>query len=172
MQIDVRPGDDGWREVEPLMAAVYPPEILATIVWRDVTWAEADHWVLVREEERLIATVGVYWRNGLHDGSPVRLGGIGGVATHPAHRARGHASAALQRAQQLFGEAHIDFGLLCCEPETIAFYAARSWQVFGGELFVEQPGGRQRFTVITPMVRAARRAAPTAGAIDLCGLPW
>jgi hypothetical protein len=52
MRIEVRPGDDSWRDIQPLFALVYPPEVLAGLVWRDVTWANADSRVLMYEVRR------------------------------------------------------------------------------------------------------------------------
>jgi aminoglycoside 2'-N-acetyltransferase I len=172
LRIEVRPGDDSWRDIQPLFALVYPPEILAGLVWRDVTWANADSRVLVYEGERLVSAVGLYRREGRHDGMPVRLGGVGGVMTLPKHRRHGFASAGMHHARRLFAEARIDFGLLFCEPKNIAFYGQRGWSVFPEPVVVEQPARRGPFTLMTAMVLGLARATPTAGMIDLCGLPW
>ncbi len=172
MRLEVRSGDDGWREVAPLMGVVYPPEVLATIVWREVTWAHAHHWVLLHDQGRLVSAAGMYLREALHDGMATRIGGIGGVMTHPQHRARGHATSALSHAETLFGHLGVDFSLLFCEPKNIPFYAGLGWRVFHGEVIVEQPGGRGPFTVTAAMVRAVLQRAPSDGIIDLCGLPW
>jgi aminoglycoside 2'-N-acetyltransferase I len=170
--LKVQPGDVGWQEIQPLSALVYPPEVLATIVWRDVTWALAERWVLAYDEKQLVSAVGLYPRNGLHDGSKVRIGGIGGVMTDPAHRARGFATAALGCAQALFREIGTDFSLLFSEPKNFAFYTGLGWRVFADDVMVDQPGGRGPFTVTTAMVRDIGKPAPLGGTIDLCGLPW
>ncbi|HZB93510.1 MAG TPA: GNAT family N-acetyltransferase [Stellaceae bacterium] len=172
MRLHVQPGRDAWKEVEPLAALVYPPEVLATIVWRDVTWAHADQWVLVYDQERLVSTAGMHLRKGLQDGASVRIGGIGEVMTHPEHRRRGYATAALRHAEKLFRDCGTDFNLLFCEPKNIAFYSGLGWHAFPGDVIVEQPGGRVLFTVTRAMVQAARKSAPSRGTIDLCGLPW
>jgi aminoglycoside 2'-N-acetyltransferase I len=172
MRVKLRGGDESWAIAEPLMELVYPPDIMATIVWRDVTWAHADERVLVYDEERLVSHAGLYLRQGLHGGSAVRIGGIGGVMTHPAYRARGFASAALRRADDSFRAHGVDFTLLFCEPKNFAFYGGLGWQVFSGIVTVEQPDGRGPFRVMAAMVRAARKPAPAGGTINLCGLPW
>jgi aminoglycoside 2'-N-acetyltransferase I len=172
MRVELRGGDETWAIAEPLMELVYPPDIMATIVWRDVTWAHAAERVLVCDEERLVSHAGLYLRHGLHDGSAVRIGGIGGVVTHPAYRARGFASAALHRAEDAFRAHGVDFTLLFCEPKNFAFYGSLGWRVFPGEVIVEQPGGRGPFTIMSAMVRDLRKPAPAGGMIDLCGLPW
>jgi aminoglycoside 2'-N-acetyltransferase I len=171
--VAVRPREEGWQEVRPLAALVYPPAVLATIVWRDVKWAEADYWVLVRDRDRrLLSAVGMYLRNGRHDEAAVRLGGIGGVMTHPDHRGRGHASAALRHADALFREHGVDFGLLVCEAKCVAFYGRLDWRVFPGAVIVEQPRWRGPFMIMSALVKAVNQPAPTRGTIDLCGLPW
>jgi aminoglycoside 2'-N-acetyltransferase I len=172
MRIELRPRSEGWKEVEPLFALVYPPHVLATIVWRDVTWAHADQWVLVYEEGPPVSATGMYLRNGLHDGVPAVIGGIGGVMTHPEFRGHGYASAALGHADAQFHSMGIEFSLLFCEPKNFPFYARLGWRVFAGDVIVEQPTGRGPFTVTTPMVQAVGKPAPLAGTIDLCGLPW
>ena len=172
MRVELRGGDETWAIAEPLMELVYPPEIMATMVWRDVTWAHADERVLVHDEERLVSHAGLYLRQGLHDGSAVRIGGIGGVMTHPAYRTRGFASAALRRAEESFRAHGVDFALLFCEPKNFAFYGGLGWRVFPGMVIVEQPNGRGPFTIMTTMVRDVSTPAPSVGTIDLCGLPW
>jgi aminoglycoside 2'-N-acetyltransferase I len=172
MRVELSGGDQSWAIAEPLVALIYPPEIMATIVWRDVTWAHADERVLVYDEERLVSLAGLYLRQGLHDGSAVRIGGIGGVMTHPAYRARGFASAALRRADDSFRAHGVDFTLLFCEPKNFAFYGGLGWRIFPGVVIVEQPSGRGPFTVMAAMVCDLRKPAPSGGTIDLCGLPW
>jgi len=166
------PGEAGWNELQPLSELVYPPEVMATIVWRDVTWAHAAWWVLVYREDRLVASAGLHLREARHDGARVRIGGIGGVMTHPAERRRGFATAALQRAHDVFAEQGAQFSLLFCEPKNFAFYGGRGWSRFAGTVTVDQPGGRGPFTIMTAMVSSVSALAPSTGTIDLCGLPW
>jgi aminoglycoside 2'-N-acetyltransferase I len=172
VRIEVRPGDDSWSEIQPLEGVVYPPEVLARIVWRDVAWANADSRVLVHEAGRLVSVVSLYQREGRHDGMPVRIGGIGGVMTHPDHRRRGFARAAMAAARRFFAADRMDFSLLFVEPKNIGFYGALGWRVFPEPVIVEQPAGRAPFALMTAMVSGLARAAPAAGIIDLCGLPW
>lgn len=173
ISIDVEPGATSWGEVEPLEAVVYPPEVMATLPWRDVTWAHADRRVLVRDEAHNVRChVGVYRRDVKLDGTPVQIGGIGGVMTHPDFRGKGLAEMALRHACSLCAKEQVAFALLFCEPRLALFYARFDWRNFPGDVFVEQPRGIVRFTAARPMVLDIAGAAPTAGVLDLCGLPW
>jgi aminoglycoside 2'-N-acetyltransferase I len=172
MRIEIRPGDDSWREIQPLVELVYPPEVLATIVWRDVAWAHAHRRMLVYDRQQLVSAVGLFPRRGRHDGERVHIGGIGGVMTHPEHRRRGFAGAAMRRARGLFATEGMDFALLFCEPENIGFYGALGWCLFPGGVIADQPAGCGPFTLMRAMVLGLARAAPACWVIDLCGLPW
>jgi hypothetical protein len=172
MRIELVDGDGSWVHVEPLENLVYPPEMLEKIVWRDVQWAHADKRVLVWDHDTLICHVGIYLRAGLHDGTRVRIAGVGGVQTHPARRRGGVAANAMGRAADFMrGEYACDFGLLFCEPHNDAFYAHLGWKKFLGTVLVEQNGKSEPFTLMgTHVLRGMN--LPASGTIDLCGLPW
>jgi GNAT superfamily N-acetyltransferase len=94
------------------------------------------------------------------------------VLTREDSRGKGYATIALNAAMQtLKDEGATDFGLLFCEPHNAAFYVARGWKPFDGEIWCEQPTGRVRVEAMAPYVYHLRRAPPT-GIIDLGGLPW
>ena len=78
-----------------LSMAVYPPGPATDWPGRQIEWAAADWCVRVRAEDRAVASyVGI----SLRDAQPVRIGGIGGVKTHPAACRRGLASLGIERA--------------------------------------------------------------------------
>jgi hypothetical protein len=92
--------------------------------------------------------------------------------TRPDCRGRGYATLALDAAlQTMRANEAARFAILFCEPHNFAFYQARNWQPFTGEVFCEQPDGRIRFDLMTPFVHDIRRA-PRQGTLDLRGLPW
>jgi aminoglycoside 2'-N-acetyltransferase I len=173
IEIEILSGDAAWPTAAPLFNAVWPPEVVATLPWAKVVFAHAELRVLVEDEaEGLVCHVGLYRREATWNDRAVRIGGIGGVLTHAGFRRRGLASVALNAAiQTLKDERATDFALLFCEPHNAAFYRNRGWKPFNGEIFAQQPGGRIRFDVLTPLVFYLKRA-PQEGVIDLCGLPW
>lgn len=173
IEIEILSGDAAWPAAQPLLAVVWPPDIVKTLPWGNVVWARADLRVLIATEAGdTVCHVGIFRRAAIWNGRKVRIGGLGGVATRDDHRRRGYASVAIDAAvQTLRDERTIDFGLLFCEPHNVAFYKARGWHAFEGEVFAEQPGGRIRFEATAPFVFDLR-LKPRRGTIDLCGLPW
>lgn len=172
-RIEIKAGDVGWEEAAPLLKAVWPPEIVATLPWRDVVWARPDQRVLVFDHANtLIGHVAIVIRNATLDGQAVKIGGIGGVATREDCRRRGVARAAVAKAIEETHRAHdADFGLLFCEPRHAPLYQKLGWQAFEGDVLVMQPRGQVRFDVTDPYVFDLK-TAPRTGVLDLCGSPW
>ena len=177
IEIDLLNADASWPRVKPLMDAVYPPELMEKVPWRHVKWAHADLRVLIDAPEQssepgLACHVGIFFRTAVWNGRKVSIGGIGGVATREDCRGKGYASVALGAAIQTMRDHEaLRFALLFCEPHNYAFYQARGWHPFTGEVYVEQPEGRIRFEAMAAFVFDISRA-PRDGTIDLCGLPW
>jgi hypothetical protein len=168
-RIEVVDGDAGWALAEPLDRECYPPEMMASVIWRDVTWAHADKRVVVHGEGGIVCHVGIYLRDAILDGGLVRIAGIGGVMTSPRVRREGCAGSAMRRAADVMREQ--DFGLLFCESHNVGFYEHLGWRTFIGEVYCDQPSGRVRFDMMHTMVLPLA-LAPEGRAIDLCGLPW
>ena len=173
IEIDILNGDASWKEAEPLFNAIWPPHVIATLPWAGVVFAHAELRVFVRDEvDGVVCHVGIYRREVTWNGRKLRAGGIGGVLTREDKRGRGYATIALEAAlRTLKDEGSTDFAMLFCEPKNVPFYTARGWTSFEGEIFVEQPSGRIRFTAIAPHVFDLRRKL-RQGTIDLCGQPW
>ncbi len=173
IEIDILNGDASWERAEPLFDAVWPREAVEKLSWGHVQWAHADLRVLIDAPSGGLAChVGIYFRTVLWNGRKLHIGGLGGVATRPDCRRRGYASFALDAAAQTMRDHNAaQFALLFCEPHNFAFYRARGWHPFAGEVYAEQAEGRIRFDAMAPFVFDIRRAA-RAGTIDLCGLPW
>ena len=173
IEIDVLNGDASWPMAEPLLNAVWPPDVVERLARAGIVFAHADLRVLVQAEpEGLVCHVGIYRREVTWNGRKVRAGGIGGVATREDFRRRGYASIALNAAiQTLKDEGSTDFALLFCQPHNAPFYVGRGWKPFDGEMYAGPPEGRVRFDAIAPHVYDIKRA-PRQGTIDLCGLAW
>jgi len=172
-RIDVTAGDVGWRQAAPLLKAIWPPEVVATLPWRDVVWASPDQRVLAfNAAGEIIGHVAIVVREATLDGRAVKIGGLGGVATRNDSRRRGVARAAMSTAVQQIQNVHeVDFGLLFCEPRHAALYEKLGWRSFQGDVFVQQAQGRVRFEVTGPYVFDLKMM-PRSGLLDLCGLPW
>jgi hypothetical protein len=63
------------KQVDAWIAQVFADDAY-NLVWSDDDW-----YVLVTLDDQLVSHVGIVERTGTVDGQPVRLGGIGGVAT-------------------------------------------------------------------------------------------
>jgi aminoglycoside 2'-N-acetyltransferase I len=174
IEIDVLNGNESWAMAVPLLDAVWPPDGAEMQRRGHVKWAHADLRVLIEAPEGGLAChTGIYFRTVTWNGRKCQIGGLGGVATRADCRSRGYASIALQAAIQTMRDHEaVEFALLFCEPHNFAFYQARGWHPFAGEIHAEQPGqGRIRFELMAPFVFDFSRA-PRQGTIDLCGLPW
>jgi aminoglycoside 2'-N-acetyltransferase I len=157
MEIDVLNGDASWPKAEPLLNAVWPRHVVERLPWGHIEWAHADLRVLIdapddSAEAGLACHVGIYFRDALWDGRYATLALNAAVRTLRDHEA-------------------VRFALLFCEPHNEAFYQARGWHAFKGEVYAEQPGGRIRFEAMAPYIFDFTRK-PRDGIIDLCGLPW
>jgi GNAT superfamily N-acetyltransferase len=173
IEIEVLNGKATSSLAETLFEIVWPSEVVEKLSWGHVKWADADLRVLIEAPDGGLAChVGIFFRTVTWNGRKFHIGGIGGVATRPDCRRRGYASIALDAATQTMRDNETtQFALLFCEPSNFAFYQARGWHPFTGEIYAEQPEGRIRFDVMAPFVFDFRRA-PRQGVIDLCGPPW
>jgi aminoglycoside 2'-N-acetyltransferase I len=155
-----------------LSLAVYPLEKVADWPGRLLQWSPAEWCVRLHEEGTLVSYIGVHVREAACDGRPVRVGGIGGVKTHPAARRRGLAGRCIRRAVEFFREAGVGFALLVCEPTLLDYYARLGWREFRGRVQVRQHGETADFTFNRVMTHGVNADGPTAGTIDLCGPAW
>jgi GNAT superfamily N-acetyltransferase len=174
IEIEIQNGDESWSLAEGLFKKVWPAEAVRELPWGHIRWADADLRVMIEAPDGGLAChVGIFFRNVNWNGRSVHIGGIGGVATRPDCRRRGYASISLNAAIQTMRDHDAaQFALLFCEPHNFEFYRSRGWQPFGGDIDVEQPDGKMRFTVMSPFVLDLKRRAPLLGTIDLRGLPW
>lgn len=173
IEISIESGEASAAKAEVLLEQVWPTAAMASLSWGHLVFADPDFRVLVeRGDDGVVAHVGIHRRRASLNGRPVHIGGIGGVATRSDCRHRGYATVALNAAiATLRHEGSIAFAVLFCEPHNQAFYRARGWHDFTGEVLVEQPAGQVRFDVMRPMVFDLV-LKPRSGTLDLNGLPW
>jgi aminoglycoside 2'-N-acetyltransferase I len=166
--------EDDRAGVHALSLAVYPPEEWADWPGRTVEWTDPDWCILVREDDAAVVSyTGVVLRDAILDGRSVRVGGVGGIKTHPAARGRGYARVSISAALDFFRtQGDVGFALLVCEPHLLAYYSALGWREFRGRLLVLQHGETREFTFNRVMTHDVGSAGPVAGTIDLHGPPW
>ena len=87
---------------------------------------ELDQIRVVVDDGRIVATLRVWDRTVRVGGTAVRMGGIGGVGTHPDHRRRGHASAMLRDAIDWMRSRGYLTSVLFTEVAT-EFYRRHGW---------------------------------------------
>jgi aminoglycoside 2'-N-acetyltransferase I len=165
---------DEESSLQALRSAAYPPGTSAVWPGRDRELAGPAYRVLVWDSDgRLAAHAGLLLRNALANEQPVRVGGIGGVLTHPQLRRQGMAAAAMANAVEFFRHlGDVDFALLVCESHLLAYYTRLGWRQFGGRLIVRQWGESEEFTFNQVMTYPIRSSLPPEGVIDLLGPPW
>ncbi|WP_158586997.1 GNAT family N-acetyltransferase [Clavibacter lycopersici] len=138
-----------------------------------MTWADPDGIVIARDPDGGVAAmVVVVHRDGLLDGRPVRLAGIGGVASHPSVRGRGYGRAALDRAIAAVDAHDPDLTQLICASRMDGYYAQVGFVPFAGTTWVRQDGERVVLDYQPTRIRPGRLPAPAGGELDLCGAPW
>jgi hypothetical protein len=155
-----------------LSAAVYPPGSSTSWPGRQIEWSPAEWCVRVHDDGKLVSYVGIVLRDAQRDGRPVRVGGIGGVKTHPSARRRGLAGLGMRRAVEFFHAERVDFALLVCGPHLLEYYGKLGWHEFDGRLLVRQHGATAEFTFNRVMTYGVRSAPPAGSTVDLLGPPW
>lgn len=135
-------------------------------------FAEPTWYVLVQVRGEIVSQVAIFERIATVNGIPIRIAGVGGVATLPEWRRRGFASAALAGAAG-FARDKIgaEFGLLICGPGLVPWYRKAGWREVSGPLIFDQPSGKVTFEDVV-MILQLRNLRWPEGVIDLCGLPW
>ncbi len=141
---------------------------------KQIEWTGGEWLVIVCEGEQWVSSLELLERTITVGGRPVRVGGVGGVMTHPDRRRRGYASMAMRQAAAFMRDAmKVPFGFLVCGASRIPFYSALGWQVVEGPCTFEQSTGRMAFPTDTVLMALACRDDPwPGGPIDLCGPPW
>jgi aminoglycoside 2'-N-acetyltransferase I len=168
MMIEIRRtaelGPSDLEEIGSWLALVSPPD--------GYTWSGFDWLALGRVDGRVVTHVGVTERDVLVDGRPMKVGGVGNVATRPEWRGRGFAAeAVVESTAFLCNREEVGFILLVCLADVAAFYQNLGWETIDGPVSFDQPQGRMTWPNVA-MVWSCTGEPWPGGAIDLCGLPW
>lgn len=159
--------------IKAMKEVVYPPGVFADSPVRHREWRPPGWAVLVTDgDKRVLSYTGILVIDGTTDTGRVVIGGVGGVATHPDARRRGLARRSIELALGLMEDQGVDFALLVCRDELIAYYTELGWRRFDGTVLVTQFGEEEVFTFNLVMVKDVLSAAPEDGVIDLLGPPW
>jgi predicted GNAT family N-acyltransferase len=162
-----------FENFKQLRAAVYPPEVLATLPGTQFEWAAPQWSIFVWDQDELVSRVGLVTREIISNGDTKLISGVGGVMTDPQKQGKGYASQAMREAARIFdSEFGVAFALLFCRPHLVKFYGGLDWKPFDGQVFVEQSQGKIEFSANGAMVFDVKEEAPLHGILDLNGLPW
>jgi predicted acetyltransferase len=135
-------------------------------------WAPADWTVMVWEDEDLVTTVHIVERTARVGEHPVRLGGIGNVATKVEWRKRGYARSALKTAQDFLRDPlKVDFGMMIATLQMVPRYERLGWLVAAQSMQIDQPDGKTTLDFPVMILPVCKLKWPK-GEIELCGLPW
>ena len=141
-------------------------------IGRQYYWSDNDWNVWLRSGDEIVSHVGIVDRTITVGGRPLRVGGVGAVATASEWRRRGYARQLMEAAAAfLRDELHVPAGLLICGEETAPYYGRLGWQTVPGPLLIDQPQGKVAMSAEIMVLLFDETPWP-AGTIDLCGLPF
>lgn len=143
------------------------PEGADSIKWTSSQWMGLG-WI----QDRLVVQLGCLQRKIRVAGGPIRVAGIGGVATHPDFQRLGYARQLMAAtAGFIQQDLQIPFGLLICDGAPCEVYQKIGWTIVGDHLLYQQDGQRIKLTTTVMALPLSEGSFP-AGEIDLCGGPW
>jgi predicted acetyltransferase len=136
------------------------------------TWASPDWAVMVWEDEDMVSNVHIIERTVLVDNHPVRVGGIGNIATKVEWRKRGYATSAFKVAMDYLRDPlKVDFGLMIATENMIMHYVKFGWKLVAQSILIDQPQGKRSFSIPVLILPVYGKEWPQ-GEINVCGLPW
>lgn len=135
-------------------------------------WSQSEWSIVGRLDGQVVSHVGLIQRGIMVGGISQRVGGVGGVMTLPGYRRRGLAAALMGQAEStLRDDFKVEFGVLVCSPEMVAYYRRCGWEYVGDGLDCQSFGKDAHIPGPVMILRLSSRAWP-GGTIDLCGTPW
>lgn len=128
--------------------------------------------VLTWEDGRLVNHVAILPRTVSVGGTPVNVGGISAVMTHPDARGKGYASAAMRRAAEFIrDDMTADFGLLVCLDKRLPLYSRLGWQRIEDPAICAQESGTVTIAM-NSMYLPIRGGTWPEGTVDFSGPPF
>jgi hypothetical protein len=86
-----------------LSRAVYPADEWADWPGKKIEWSNPEWCVCIQSADGdLLSYAGIVLRQATCEARPVRIGGVGGIKTHPAARGRGYARLGIRTAFDFF----------------------------------------------------------------------
>lgn len=159
-------------EKEPLiklLRIVFRDDPFNTFEWE---WSQLDWHVLVYYGNVLASNIEIGERTVTVNNQPMRVGGIGSVATLPLYRGRGLATRAMSVAVQFMKDRlHLEYGLLITAPRRRSFYEGLGWNMISEPVYFNQPSGKVKNEGVTMSLAIGTKSWPP-GIADFCGPPW
>ena len=137
-------------------------------------WRPKDVHFILEVDGRPASHVGVLKHTVSAGGTPVVVGGLGGVVTVPEMQGRGLAQKGMRHAAAFMREEMgVEFGLLFCLDRLKGFYESLGWRHVPERTEVEQSAGpiTMPFNTMVLPCGGGEREWP-AGEIKLNSLPW
>lgn len=144
-----------------------PDTVLTEMQWGPVEWL-----VMGLVDGAIVSNVCLLVREISVGNQPLRVGGVGGVMTHPAHQRKGYAGQLLERGHAFLRvELKVDYAHLVCAEERVAYYSKFGYRRMTAPMLVAYKGGKVYFP--GPVMVACLSGAPwPEGPVDLLGNPW
>jgi aminoglycoside 2'-N-acetyltransferase I len=141
--------------------------LLDEVFGDEMTDADWDHALggihaLAYAGDVLVGHASVVQRQLIHRDRALRTGYVEGVAVHPDHRRKGHATALMTALHEVIGRAY-DLGALGAADEAIPLYAALGWLQWQGPTSALTPEGIRA----TPEEDGGIFVLPGAAELDL-----
>ncbi len=166
--------DDHRQAILELQQLAFPQtEEFKTQRWWHAPLDGSELWIGCEKNSELIGSVLLLFRNVTTQAGTLKLGGIGNVCSHPAHRGAGAAKKCMLAANAVIAE-QCDFGLLECGDPVGAFYESLGWQEVNNEVVWQLPDGTPGKTESHVMIVPGRKGLADwpAGTVDLNGPNW
>lgn len=173
LRFEVKDGNISWPEIQDMRGRVYPPSDASGDLIDSIQWAEAKRRVLLYADDKLVSVAGLYNRDVIVDDCQIHIAGIGGVMTEPAVHGQGYGKKVVEKSVEIFKHENLyAFAYLFCEDHNIAFYRKLGWQLFEGDVSVEQYGVSGPIPMRNSMFYPLQETINPRSRLNLCGLPW